>query len=72
MEVLKRGAIFIVGRGLVLAVWEEPLHVKRSMRTHLPWHLDILCVTLTSQHTKGADVLGQLYNDAHVTYYVSR
>ena len=59
MEVLERGAIFIVGRGLVLTVRVTRPHVKRRMCTHPTWQLDRVCAALSAQHTIGADVLGQ-------------
>ena len=59
MDVLERGAIFIVGRGLVLNVRAETPHEKRRLRTHPTRQLDLLCVALSAQHAKGADVLGQ-------------
>ena len=59
MEVIERGDIFIVGRGLVLTVREETPHEKRRMCTHPIRQLNHVCVDLSAQNTKRADVLGQ-------------
>ena len=72
MGLLNVGVIFIVGRGLVLTVRVETPHVKRRMSTHPTRHLVRACFALSEQHTKGVDVLGQKFNAAHISHYVSR
>ena len=66
------GAIFIVGRRLVMTSRAETLNVKRRLRYNPALHLKRVCVALSAQPTKGSDVLGQYFTSAHVSHYVSR
>ena len=59
MGFLKRGAIFIVRRGIVLKVRAETPHLERRMRANLMWYLDRVCVALSAQYTKGTDIFRQ-------------
>ena len=47
------GAIFIVGRGLVLTVRVETPHARRRIRAHPTWQLDRVFVALSAHTRKG-------------------